>query len=295
MPVLIEAVPLFVVLSALVLLGLSQSHSSVRGGGGLAGFAAWAYSHTIGATFNLLAAAERWIISKVAASQLRLVAAWFSALAVLWHTYFVAVGEAGEAVAGAVTALDHALPRVIRREVAPVRRLAHGAARKAEAAAADARANARTLERFRAHTNARLRADAHALDVTLPHDIAGLRRRARAIEDEQTKQGGAIADIEHGAADTWDWIKSHPLGAVTGAFAGAVAIALARLGFGFLRCRSWQKLGRSIRCNDANILGDLLALATGVLASQISLEEFIRAGQAIEGEAIDALHLFIRE
>lgn len=176
------------------------------------------------------------------------------------------------------------VPREIHKAVAPVRATARAAHREAGRAETKAESVGTALDHYKARTNPQLRHATHAVDVTLPHDIAGLRARNKALEKAREKDASAIDDLEHGAAKTWEWINSHPLSAVTGLFAGAVAVALARLGYGFLRCRSWRNLGRSLTCNDANVLGDLLLAATLVVGT-MSLVELAREEQKVVGEA----------
>lgn len=283
MGIAIEGLPFFVIMSALVLYGLSQSHSATHGGGRYWGFAAWAYQHTVGAALNLIQAGERWIISKVAGAQLRLVALWFSTLALLWRAYFEAAGDVAHATAVAVEALDRALPRLIRREVAPARRLAHAAVRKAEAAAADARANARALDRFRARTDAELRAVGHAIDVTIPGELGRIRARERTLERDVGGLRDDVRSIEDGAINTWRWLRDHRTSAAMGVFTGVVAWALSRLGYGFLRCRSWRNLGRSLTCSD----GDLLGLILGVVTASVASVSLVSLGHELLGLADD--------
>lgn len=280
MPIAIEAVPLFVILSALVLLGLSQSHSATHGGGGFLGFAAWAYQHTVGAAMNLIAAGNRWVISKVAAGQLHMVAAWFSALAYLWRSYFTAVGEAGESVANAVEALDHATPRRIRREVAPVRRLARSAHEEASHARASSRSTARALDRFKARTNHRLHAQSVAIDVTLPGEIGRIRAREGELERVYKGLRDRTKAIEDGAVKTWDWLRSHERSAAMGAFAGAVAFALSRLGLGGLNCRSLKNMLRRRGCGTWSGLDALLGVAF-IGLNIASLEETTKLMQRV--------------
>src|SRR5438270_835546 len=61
------------------------------------------------------------------------------------------------------------------------------------------------------------------------HDIGSLRARAKTLERE----------YEH----LWKWTRANGRAWGTLAFAGAVALALKRLGLGWLRCNSLSKLG----------------------------------------------------
>ncbi len=135
----------------------------------------------------------------------------------------------------------------------------------------------------------------HAIDVTIPRQLGRIQTRQRATDTTVEGLRDAVQGFEHGAIDTFKWLNTHRTTAAFGVFTGAVAWALSRLGYGFLRCQSWRNLGRSMKCSDANILRDLLALAGGILATQISLADFIKFAQGVEGEAVGALHTFIRE
>lgn len=292
---MVVVLPFFVVTAALVLVGLSQMHASSHGSAGAVGWLVGKLTAPAVAIFNLAIQATRALTSRFAAAQLALLAAFFSGMAALWKAYFQASGNLARAEADAAEAIWDAVPWEVDRKVNPVKRDAHRAGQKAAAAAAAAAATRHALHRYEAKTNPQLHELHHATSVAIPHDIAGLRARDKALTDKQTKDAGAIAGLEDGAVKTWEWIRSHPLSAVTGVFAGAVVVALSRLGYGFLRCNSWRKLGRSIKCSDANILGDLLALATGILAAEVSLTEFVRFCQSIENEAIGELHAFIKD
>src|SRR5437764_1217825 len=70
----------------------------------------------------------------------------------------------------------------------------------------------------------RLRAAEHAIEGVIEPELAGVRARERALE--------------HGAVSTWEWIRRHPFSVASAAFAAAVAVALGRLGAGWIRCRN---------------------------------------------------------
>ena len=89
-------------------------------------------------------------------------------------------------------------------------------------------------------------------DHIIDKDIAGLRARTKAVEGEFTK--------------LWDYVRSHPWTIVTDAFVGAVALALARLGLGWIRCPSLGRLGRRFGCAPWALLEDLLAASLTAFA-----------------------------
>lgn len=90
-----------------------------------------------------------------------------------------------------------------------------------------------------------LRSLDRALDRVRGHDIPALRARARALED--------------GAIDTFRWIRAHPRALATSAFVGAVAFALQRLGGTWIRCRNWNRIGKTVCGIPFNAIEDVLA------------------------------------
>ncbi len=119
-----------------------------------------------------------------------------------------------------------------------------------------------------------LRSHFHALTAVIPHTlpipvgrtIAGIRARLRRLE------------------------RSLPATAV----AAAVIAVLARLGLGFLRCGNVKKAGKSV-CGMNTGLLDSLLLDTVALLSVVSVVEFARELQTIEGEAVSIFGRLIRE
>jgi len=118
------------------------------------------------------------------------------------------------------------------------------------------RANVRTTAVGLAHridgaVLPRVRGIEHELDHVIEPDIAGLRKRTRTLEEE--------------ALRTFRWFKVHKWLATEAAFAGAVALALSRLGAGWIRCGNVRKVGRTLCGLPGNLLNDLLALVTDFL------------------------------
>ena len=281
-PLLVGLLPF---LAALVLLGLSQATTSYRGSD-----ESGSYSDFItGKTFlhqlsGFASSFARWIVSHFAAGQLVMLARWFHNIGTLTIGWFTGSALFSEAITAALERVEHAIPGEIHRALNPVRRLARTGVKKAEHALAVAESGLHALRRFEAQAKARLRTVEHAITVTLPREIGHIRAGEEELSRDLAKLRERTGLLERGAERTFEWIRTHPLSAVTGVFAGAVAVALTRLGFGFLRCRSWQRLGRSITCNDANILADLLAAATLVVGA-MSLVELAREEQKVVGEA----------
>jgi hypothetical protein len=108
----------------------------------------------------------------------------------------------------------------------------------------------KALERW---TYPRVRAAEHAIDVTIPKDIAGLRSRTKAIEKS--------------LADAWKAIRGLDKVIVDSAFVGAVAVALGFLGLGWLRCNSLGNLGKRFGCGGFQLIEELLAAEVTVLAA----------------------------
>jgi len=103
-----------------------------------------------------------------------------------------------------------------------------------------------------------------------------------------------VSDLTH----AWDAIKKR-LGKVTklGTVAGLVgltAAVLGRLGLGWLRCSRVGRVGRQLCGMNEGLLESLLADAL-LIASAISIVEFAKELQAIEGEVVAGLERFVRE
>ena len=226
--------------------------------------------------------ATRSAVSRWALAQLKPVTAWFVALTALLLNIFRTRAEVTEQTAGAFERLRHTtIPREAGKAAAPAKAAAKTATRAAHKAQAKATSTSTSLHNYRVRTAPRIAHATHAVDVTIPQQLGRIRTREGVI----TKDLGALKDrtkaLEEGALDTWRWIRSHPLAGVTGVFAGAVAVALSRLGFGFLRCRSWQRVGRSLTCSQADNLGALLGLA-GTVAVVSEFRELVKIGQQVE-------------
>jgi hypothetical protein len=87
-------------------------------------------------------------------------------------------------------------------------------------------------------------------------EIPGLRARERTAEREIT--------------NLWKWTRAHTLEAGTIAFAGAVALALAKLGMTWLRCNSLSRIGKRLGCGGFAAIEDVLfGVVTAVAAIDI--------------------------
>jgi hypothetical protein len=63
-------------------------------------------------------------------------------------------------------------------------------------------------------------------------DIPAIRSRARVTENELSR--------------LWQWVHKNIAVVGTLTFAGAVAVALSRLGGGWIRCKNWSRIGKSV-------------------------------------------------
>jgi hypothetical protein len=110
---------------------------------------------------------------------------------------------------------------------------------------------ARELTQLNRWTHTRVKALDHAIDVTIPKDIAGLRTRTKTIEGE--------------LARLWKAIRTNEAALATTAFVGAVALAMSRLGMGWLRCNTATQFGKKYGCSAWTRLDELLGLLGGAL------------------------------
>jgi hypothetical protein len=289
-PFAVLLVPFFVFVAAFVLIGLSQTHTSQHGSAGIPNWLDISLSGvSLRDAIGLAKKASRSLVSKFASSHLKMLTAFLHGMAHLWKQEFAAMRAEAQATAKVAGAIEHAIPREAHKAAAPAMARAKVANRHAEHALSQGHMTARELHRFRARTHAQLRHDAHAIDVTIPRDIGHVRRREEELSRDQTKLRERTTSLENGAVRTFEWIRSHPLSSVTAVFAGAVAVALARLGYGFLRCRNWRNLGRRLDCGMGAWILKSLELVTGfvlgylaVLKPEVLAEEAVDAVDGIE-------------
>lgn len=143
---------------------------------------------------------------------------------------------------------DHALADIARLE----RAVEHAAAGKIGAAIHDAtRPIAGELQAVERATLPRIRAVENELAGVVEPDIAALRERARTLEQE--------------AIRAFEWARGQWKVLSVGAVAAAVAVALERLGLGWVKCRNVGRVGRAICGLPTRLLEDLLAGVFDVL------------------------------
>jgi len=233
--------------------------------------------------------------SRYALAQMGMLTRWILHLEILARNVIDTQTRVAESTADAVVAALHRTsPQAFKRATAPAVSQANKATARATKAQATANTATSDLTKYKAKTTPKVTHATHAVDVAIPKDIAGLRARDKALTDGQNKTEGRVKSLEDGAIKTFEWIRSHPLSAATGVFAGAVAIALSRMGFGFLRCRDWQKLGKRVTCGMGRWLGSLLDLiATFALAGFAVLDPEALAKRAVD--AVDAIEPLLDE
>jgi hypothetical protein len=81
----------------------------------------------------------------------------------------------------------------------------------------------------------------------------------------------------------WRWLRHRKLTLTTGAFLGAFAWALGRLGVGWIRCSKWRKIGPKVCRNDWTFLGDLFGVA---LAAELVIDPEAVANAALKLEEL---------
>lgn len=262
MPVLVPLlIPFFAFAAALILIGLSQTHPSQHGTSGVKGFLDLLIRNSpAAALFGLAKKSASYVVSHFAAAQLHRFAKWLIGMGTLTAGWFSVVPKFTEAIVQAVERVYHATEHALAR----------------------ANAVGHALSVLRAHVNAELRriehvihvtlpreirgvrADVrhltHVIDVTVPREIGRVRREEEALSRDLAKLRERTTTLERGAIRTFEWLRSHANSGAMTVFAGAVAVALARMGFGFLRCNNWKSLGKRITCGMGAWLHGLLDL-----------------------------------
>ena len=106
--------------------------------------------------------------------------------------------------------------------------------------------------RIEKYAHANVKALDHALDGVIEHDIPSLKARTKKLEGE--------------VARAWDAIKAGKFALGSLAFVGAVALALSKLGMGWLRCNSAVQFGKKRGCGLWNDLESILGLLADAVA-----------------------------
>jgi hypothetical protein len=121
----------------------------------------------------------------------------------------------------------------------------------------------------------RLRTLEHEIEHVIPREITRTRELAKEAEKE--------------AERAWKLVRTRPWEIGATAFAGAVAIALAKLGLDWIRCNSANSFFKKAGCGFWKLLEDALGLLAtlalsifGVLSPQTLAEEAVSAVDTIE-------------
>jgi hypothetical protein len=221
-------------------------------------------------------------LSVAASHYMHPVARWFDGLSAFALGSAVAVGLFAERTAIAFERLTaHVIPREIGRAVRPVERKALKALGLAGLTAAALHHLARQLRHAIYHdVLPRIHHLSHAIDVAIPRELGRIGHRVRDLEHDLTHPGTRWLRRIAGAM----WVAT---------LAGLMIRTLARR-FPWLFCRQVKGVGNRICGLDAGLLGSLLT-DTLIIGGTISVVEFARELQALEGEAVGLIRGFIRE
>src|SRR5207253_9927197 len=139
------------------------------------------------ALFGLAAKAGSYVASHFAGAQLRLLARWFIGMGTLTLGWFgIEATFAGNIVAAVERVMHRGDPKARAKAQTANTRAIH-ARHAADHANAHARSVGHALDGYKARTNPRIAHATHAVDVTLPHRITGVRRREEALSRDQAK------------------------------------------------------------------------------------------------------------
>jgi hypothetical protein len=132
----------------------------------------------------------------------------------------------------------------------------------------------KALERW---TYPKVRHAVNEVDHVIPKDIAGLRSRTKTIEGELGR--------------LWKAIRANEAALATTAFVGAVALALSRLGMGWIRCNNAAQLGKKYGCSLWSHLEQLLPLGI-LLTVAFDFPAFCKAASVVAagiGDSVAAI------
>lgn len=221
-------------------------------------------------------------LSVAASHAIAPVTAWVSGLAALVTNVVTTSADFAGSTAYAIERLAaHTIPH----EVHKVRvELKHGIdeLRHAEAqAVAKLRAYAHGIDRIVTHdVLPKIRAAEHAIAVTIPHDLAGIRHRV----------GSLSHDLEHPSRR---WLRRIAASMWGLALFGLLVKFLARR-FPWLFCRKVKSVGNRLCSLDQDLLNSLLA-DTLLIPGTISLIAFAEELQRYEGDILRLVEGFVDE
>jgi hypothetical protein len=221
-------------------------------------------------------------LSVAASHSIAPVTAWVAGLAA-WLTAWVST--AADFAGTTAFAIERLATHTIPHEAHKVRvELKHGIDELAHleaVAQAKLRAYARGIDRIVTHdVLPKIRAAEHAIAVTLPRDIAGVRHRV----------GSLAHDFEHPKRA---WLRRVATSMWALAFFGLLVKFLARR-FPWLFCRKVKSVGNRLCSLDQDLLNSLIA-DTLLLSGTISVIAFAEELQSVEGEILRLIEGFIDE
>jgi hypothetical protein len=281
-------IPFFAFAAAIVIVGIAQTHTAAHGSSSSSGFWQFLSSGLLKTLFGQIAKAGRFIISHFAAAQLGLLAKWLMGMGTLTLGWFGVNAAFAEAMVAALERVEHRGDPKARSKAQTANTHALHAGRAASHAEARARTVGHDLARYKARANSRIAHATHAVDVTLPHSIGRVRTREEALSRDQAKLKERTGALEDGALKTWEWIRTHPLTAASGAFAVAVTVALQRIGLGNLRCKNFTNVLKRYGCGFGTLLGRLLPLAI-LLGIGFDFPAFCSAARIVATGIADAV------
>lgn len=127
------------------------------------------------------------------------------------------------------------------------------------------------LDRLQRWTHTQVARLDHAIAVPIEHGIAGLRSRTGTLERAYERLWKQVRSI--------DQVKAASVAAAL------VAVAVARLGFGWVRCGNWRTAGRAV-CRMNGSLLETLLLGTTAIFGTISLVTLAEALVELEDELV---------
>lgn len=169
-------------------------------------------------------------------------------------------------------------PNTVAELRALIHRLLHGQAQQHTVNQSQARVNKATHDTTLA--TAREAHIAHKTAVAIPGQLSR--------EWDIPKLRDQVKELENGALHTFKWIRSHPLSLATGAFAGAVAVALQRIGASWIRCANWKRIGRDVCATPLGDIEGFLAIALGA-AAIADLRDLVKVAQGVEKVAAEGV------
>jgi hypothetical protein len=221
-------------------------------------------------------------LSKAASHVMHPLAHWLDDVTAWVYGDAVAVGDFAESAAhGFARTTTVVLPREIGKATRPI-------SRKAAAAWAAAAAAAAALARYKRATDHLIHGQllpqihrlTHALDVTIPHALGGIRSRVGEVETQL-------------AHPTRVWLRRLMYALLAAGLLGEITRVIARK-FPWLFCRQVKGVGKRICSLDSDLLQSLLA-DTLLFTGAFSIVAFGHSVEEFEAVATPAIKGFVTE